>query len=234
MAAPVIEREEILASRQDKLNKLKLIKDLETMIEEQRVQRMAAEKARIHTLAGRQEKRKKASTNGKEATKPPSLQDLNNARVWRGMFEWRLYAPGLKEALTGSFFKMRWPAKDKDRAPTYSIQQILDVERDDKRIYDVSIDGSKKWCGLFAKIRYKDRAHSVPFTAFSRHKFTEDEFRNWLRGSEEVVQVMPQKGEVQTKAVELDEYFGTKLDETSSAQMRIFRDDVAKVAREMF
>ena len=225
-----LEKEQQLASVLDDIAEKQRAEELKNLWKKN--QEQAAEtklKTKKDMIAAiKDQKRKGKLAKGAKGKKAAILDDLNEARISRGGFEWRLYAPGFKEALRGSFFKMLW--KEGSDFPSYRIHQILDVEQDDNNIYDISVDGSKRWCGLFAKIKHRSKEYLVPFTVFSRGRFTEQEFTEWVNGVATEGGILPCRNEVHEKADDLDRYFLSELDQEDIDLMVKARRQAAEVA----
>jgi len=173
-------------------------------------------------------KRTTAAAAGGDSSEPPSVSDLNAARITRELVESRLYAPRWREILIGSFFRFSWgtrpipPSTTNPRGGSetiYRIHQVTDIIEKPGKFYDLSEDRSGRWCNVFLVFEHDGNEHEAKLNLLSRGDFTESErerFMAWLKASK---QRIPKKASVVRKADELENFFTSPLTEADIKKM---------------
>ncbi|TKY88054.1 hypothetical protein EX895_003150 [Sporisorium graminicola] len=158
------------------------------------------------------------NARGSDSSEPPSLADLNAARITRDQIESRLYAPRWREYLTGSFFRFSWGERPHPTNPArtetvYRIHQVSDVVERPGKFYDLSDDKSGKWCNVYLVFEHAGAEHEAKINLLSRGEFSESERERWIAMLQGSKQRLPKKAAVARKADELDKFFTTPLTE---------------------
>ncbi|KIS66419.1 uncharacterized protein UMAG_05410 [Mycosarcoma maydis] len=167
--------------------------------------------------------------SARDSSDPPSLSDLNAARVTRDQIESRLYAPRWRDVLTGSFIRFSWGTRPSDSQPgrtetVYRIHQVSDVIEKPGKFYDLSADRSGKWCNVYLVFEHAGNEHEARIDMLSRGEFTESERERWIafvkssKGSAGGGK-LPKKGAVSRKADELEKFFTSPLTEQDIGKM---------------
>ncbi|CBQ70192.1 conserved hypothetical protein [Sporisorium reilianum SRZ2] len=153
-----------------------------------------------------------------DSAEPPSLADLNAARITRDQIESRLYAPRWREYLMGSFFRFSWGQRPHASNPArmetvYRIHQVSEVVEKPGKFYDLSDDRSGKWCNVYLVFEHAGQEHDAKINMLSRGEFVESERERWLAMLHASKQRVPRKPVVARKADELDKFFTSPLTE---------------------
>ncbi|CDS00035.1 hypothetical protein [Sporisorium scitamineum] len=153
-----------------------------------------------------------------DSSDPPSLTDLNAARITRDQIESRLYAPRWREHLTGSFFRFSWGQRPHPTNPTrtetvYRIHQVHQVVEKPGKFYDLSDDRSGKWCNVYLVFEHNGHEHEARINMLSRGEFVESERERWMAMLKGSKQKVPRKAVVARKADELERFFTSPLTE---------------------
>ncbi|EST07224.1 Plus-3 [Kalmanozyma brasiliensis GHG001] len=156
-------------------------------------------------------------SSSRDSSDPPTLADLNAARITRDNVESRLYAPRFREALIGGFIRYNWGTRPSTSNPgrtetVYRIHQITDVHEAPGKFYDLSDDRSGKWCNVYLTFEHDGEEHQAKINMLSRGEFSESERERWIafvkaKGN------LPGKGRVGRKADELEKFFTSPLTE---------------------
>ncbi|SPO29815.1 related to RTF1 - subunit of the RNA polymerase II-associated Paf1 complex [Ustilago trichophora] len=156
------------------------------------------------------------STADTSSSDPPSLIDLNAARITRDQIESRLYAPRWREILTHSFFRFSWgtrPLPNGTNETVYRIHQVTSISEKPGKFYDLSPDKSGKWCNVYLTFEHDGQERDAKLTMLSRGEFTESERERWIAFLKGSKQKIPKKAAVVRKADELEKFFTTPLTE---------------------
>ena len=161
----------------------------------------------------------RGDTSSSSAPDPPTLADLNAARLTRDLIESRLYAPRWRDILAGGFIRFSWgtrPRPDGRGSETvYRIHQVTEVVEKPGKFYDLSDDGSKKWCNVYLAFEHDGHEHEAKLNMLSRGEFTESERERWLAFlNQGKGQRIPKKAAVARKADELEKFFTSPLTES--------------------
>ncbi|SPO29134.1 related to RTF1 - subunit of the RNA polymerase II-associated Paf1 complex [Ustilago trichophora] len=157
-----------------------------------------------------------ARSTSDSSSDPPSLIDLNAARITRDQIESRLYAPRWREILTHSFIRFSWgtrPLPNGRNETVYRIHQVTSVLEKPGKFYDLSPDKSGKWCNVYLTFEHDGHEHEAKLTMLSRGEFTESERERWIAFLKGSKQKVPKKAAVVRKADELEKFFTTPLTE---------------------
>ncbi|KAJ1036281.1 hypothetical protein NDA18_000146 [Ustilago nuda] len=169
-----------------------------------------------------------AGAGAGDSSDPPSVADLNAARITRELVESRLYAPRWRETLIGSFFRFSWGTRSVPAFTTnprggsetiYRIHQVADVIENPGKFYNLSEDRSGRWCNVFLVFEHDNNEHEAKLNLLSRGDFTESERDRWMAWLKSSEQQVPKKGSVMRKADELEKFFTSPLTETDIKKM---------------
>ncbi|SOV01957.1 related to RTF1 - subunit of the RNA polymerase II-associated Paf1 complex [Ustilago sp. UG-2017a] len=169
-----------------------------------------------------------AGAGAGDSSDPPSVADLNAARITRELVESRLYAPRWRETLIGSFFRFSWGTRSVPASTTnprggsetiYRIHQVADVIENPGKFYDLSEDRSDRWCNVFLVFEHDNNEHEAKLNLLSRGDFTESERDRWMAWLKSSEQRVPKKGSVMRKADELEKFFTSPLTEADIKKM---------------
>lgn len=160
------------------------------------------------------------SSSSKE---PPTLEELNAARVSRDTIEQRLYAPRWKEALTDAFIRFSWGRRDREdgqgKEEVYRIHQITDVVEKPGKFYDLSADASGKWTNVYLVFDHNNSEYEAKLSLLSRSDFTESERERWIRTLSAAGHKIPRASHVIQKADVLEKFFTSPLTENDIGKM---------------
>ncbi|KAJ9475974.1 RNA polymerase-associated protein RTF1 [Pseudozyma hubeiensis] len=163
----------------------------------------------------------------RDSSEPPSLADLNAARITRDQIESRLYAPRWRDILTGSFIRFSWGTRPSESNPSrtetvYRIHQITDILEKPGKFYDLSSDRSGKWCNVYLVFEHAGNEHEAKINMLSRGEFTDSERDRWIafvNSSSSKSSRVPRKAAVGRKADELEKFFTSPLTEADIGKM---------------
>ncbi|CCF49881.1 hypothetical protein NDA14_005974 [Ustilago hordei] len=169
-----------------------------------------------------------AGAGAGDSSDPPSVADLNAARITRELVESRLYAPRWRETLIGSFFRFSWGTRSVPASTTnprggsetiYRIHQVADVIENPGKFYNLSEDRSGRWCNVFLVFEHDNIERKAKLNLLSRGDFTESERDRWMAWLKSSEQRVPKKGSVMRKADELEKFFTSPLTEADIKKM---------------
>lgn len=154
---------------------------------------------------------------------PPTLDELNAARVSRDTIEQRLYAPRWKEALTDAFIRFSWGRREREdgqgKEEVYRIHQITDVVEKPGKFYDLSVDSSGKWTNVYLVFEHNNSEYEAKLSLLSRSEFTEGERDRWIRAVSGAGHKLPRASNVVHKADVLEKFFTSPLTESDIGRM---------------